>query len=185
MPPATVARNEVPPDKGALESAIRDYGERILSSLDAAEPPSLFSKKGFYASLMDWAMRDEHFKTQLFRFVDVLPTLNSSAEISRHLKEYLGEEQVKLSPALRIGLKAAGGMSWLFGAGVKAQVTGMARQFMLGNEAEEIVATLRKLHEQDIAFTVDILGETVVSEAEADEYAQRYLELMNVLGKEI
>src|SRR5256885_6984259 len=100
----------------------------------AVEAPSLFSKKGFYGTLIDWAMRDEHFKTQLFRFVDVLPTLNSSAEISRHLKEYLGDEKTGLSSAMRLGLKAAGGMSWLFGAGVKAQVGGMARQFMLGND---------------------------------------------------
>src|SRR5215470_15520756 len=153
--------------------------------MDSAEPPSIFSSKGFYGTLMDWAMGDEHFKTQLFRFVDVLPTLTSSGEIARHLKEYLGDEQVKLSPALRLGLKAAGGMSWLFGAGVKAQVTGMARQFMLGNDEKEIVATLRKLHERNVAFTVDILGETVVSEAEADDYAQRYLDLMNLLGKEL
>ena len=34
-----------------------------------------------------------------------------------------------------------------------------------------------KLHEQGIAFTVDVLGETVVSEAEADQYAQRYLDV--------
>src|SRR5439155_19147399 len=100
--------------------------------MDAAEAPSLFSKKGFYGALMDWAMRDEHFKTQLFRFVDVLPTLTSASDISRHLKEYLGEDQVKLSTGLRMGLKVAGVASWLFGAGVKAQVTGMARQFMLG-----------------------------------------------------
>src|SRR5437016_2683647 len=165
--------------------------------MDAAEAPSLFSKKGFYGALMDWAMRDEHFKTQLFRFVDVLPTLTSSSEVSRHLKEYLGDEAgaglplapsdgdragVKgiLSPALRMGLKAAGvgGVSWLFGAGVKAQVTGMARQFMLGNDKKEIVTTLQKLHEQDIGFTVDILGETVVSETEADQYASRYLDLI-------
>jgi len=53
MPPTTVARNQGTPEKSGLESAIHDYGKRILSSLDAAEPPSLFSKKGFYASLMD------------------------------------------------------------------------------------------------------------------------------------
>src|SRR2546430_10259076 len=128
--PATPTEQNQP---GDLESRIQEYCEEIFVLMEAAQPPSLLSKKGFYGSLMDWAMRDEHFKTQLFRFVDVLPTLNSSAEISRHLKEYLGEEQVKLSPALRLGLKAAGGMSWLFGAGVKAQVTGMARPFLPGN----------------------------------------------------
>src|SRR5438105_15870594 len=99
--------------------------------MEASEPPSLFSKKGFYGTLMDWLMKDEHFKTQLFRFVDVLTMLSSSCEITRHLQEYLGEEQVKLSPALRMGLKATSGASWLFGAEIKSQVTGMARQFML------------------------------------------------------
>src|SRR5436190_13914585 len=149
-----------------LETSIREYGEKMFALMDAAEPPSLFSRKGFYGALMEWAMRDEHFKTQLFRFVDVLPMLKGSSEVSRHLKEYLGDDQVQLSPALRLGLKAAEGASWLFGAGVKSQVTSMARQFMLGDDPKEIAATLRKHHDQGIAFTVDILGEAVVSEAE-------------------
>lgn len=167
-----------------VESATRNKGSQILDLMDAADSPSLFSKKGFYGALMDWSMRDEHFKTQLFRFVDVLPMLTTPGEVSRHLQEYLGDDQVKLSPALRLGLKAAGGASWLFGAGVKSQVTGMARQFMLGNDDKDIVSTLRKLHEQDIAFTVDILGETVVSEAEAEHYAKRYFDLMELLARE-
>jgi RHH-type proline utilization regulon transcriptional repressor/proline dehydrogenase/delta 1-pyrroline-5-carboxylate dehydrogenase len=183
MPPATLAKK--PSETHDIEPKVRQYGEQVFALMDAAEPPSLFSKKGFYGTLMEWSMRDEHFKTQLFRFVDVLPTLTSSSEVAKHLKEYLGDDEVKLSPALRMGLKAAGGMSWLFGSGIKAQVTGMARQFMLGDDDKEIVATLKKLHEQNIAFTVDILGETVVSESEADLYARRYLDLMDLLAREI
>jgi len=185
MPPITTAKEDGPPGHPSLESSIRNYGERIFALMDAAGTPSLFSKKGFYGTLMDWSMRDEHFKTQLFRFVDVLPTLTSSSEVAKHLKEYLGDDEVNLSPALRMGLKAAGGMSWLFGSGIKTQISGMARQFMLGDDDKEIVATLKKLREQDIAFTVDILGETVVSEAEADQYAKRYLDLMDLLAREI
>ncbi len=185
MPPVASATNETPRAETAFEARIHEHGEKIFALMDAAESPSLFSKKGFYGTLMYWAMSDEHFKTQLFRFVDVLPMLTSSSEVARHLNEYLGDEQVNLSPALRLGLKAAGGASWLFGAGIKAQVTGMARQFMLGNDDKEIVGTLRKSHEQGIAFTADILGEAVVSEAEADQYAQRYLDLMDLLGREI
>jgi RHH-type proline utilization regulon transcriptional repressor/proline dehydrogenase/delta 1-pyrroline-5-carboxylate dehydrogenase len=181
---STVTSSGKPQTNDALETSIRDHGGKIFALMEAAEEPSIFSKKGFYGSLMDWSMKDEHFKTQLFRFVDVLPALASSSEVSRHLKEYLGDEQVNLSPALRLGLKAAGSASWLFGAGVKAQVTGMARQFMLGNDEKEIVATLRKLNEQDIAFTVDILGETVVSETEADHYAAHYLHLIDFLARE-
>src|SRR5262249_31605484 len=185
MPTITLAKDQNQVATGDLEPKVRQYGEQLFTFMDAAETPSLFSKKGFYGTLMDWSMRDEHFKTQLFRFVDVLPTLPSSAEIARHLQEYLGEDQVKLSPALRMGLKAAGGASWLLGAGVKSQVTGMARQFMLGNDHKEIAGTLRKLAEQDIAFTVDVLGEAVVSELEAEQYAQRYLQLMEFLAADI
>src|SRR5882757_6310861 len=185
MPTVISATNQTPRAELELGPRIQQYGEQLFGLMDAAEAPSLFSKKGFYGTLMDWSMRDEHFKTQLFRFVDVLPTLTSSSEVARHLKEYLGDDEVKLSPALRMGLKAAGGMSWLFGSGIKAQVTGMARQFMLGDDDKEIAATLKKLHEQDIAFTVDILGETVVSEAEADHYAKQYLDLMSLLAGEI
>src|SRR5580692_10768497 len=111
-----------------VEAAIREHGGKIFALMDAEAAPTLFSRKGFYGSLMDWAMQDECFKTQLFRFVDVLPVLNSSGEVSRHLQEYLGDESVTLSPALRLGLKAAGGASWLFGKSVKAQIAGMARQ---------------------------------------------------------
>src|SRR6266568_2315400 len=140
MPTVISATNQTPRAELELGPRIQEYGEKIFALIDAAEVPSLFSKKGFYGTLMDWAMRDEHFKTQLFRFVDVLPTLTSSAEVARHLKEYLGEDEMKLSPALRLGLKAAGGASWLFSAGIKSQVTSMARQFMLGSDPKEILS---------------------------------------------
>jgi len=92
MPPLTAGTEAGPREDRELEGRIRDLGNQILSLSEEAEAPSLFSKKGLYAALMERAMRDEHFKTQLFRFVDVLPTLNSGSEIARHLKEYLGEE---------------------------------------------------------------------------------------------
>ena len=153
--------------------------------MDASAPPSVFSKKGFYGAMMEWAMKDDHFKTQLFRFVDVLPSLASAGEVARHLQEYLGTDEANLPPALRMGLKAAGGASWLVGAGVRSQVTAMAGTFLLGDKPKEILGTLHELHDQGLAFTVDILGETVVSEAEADRYAQRYLDLMDALGPAI
>src|SRR5262249_54094778 len=79
----------------------------------------------------------------------------------------------------------AGGVPWLFGAGIKGQITSMALQFMLGDNPKEIVATLKQSHERGIAFTVDILCEAVVSEVEADAFGQRYLDLMALLAKEV
>ena len=36
-------------------------------------------------------MKNEKFKVQMFRFVDVLPYLHSSQEVTRHLKEYFSD----------------------------------------------------------------------------------------------
>src|SRR3954467_9522584 len=143
--------NSVGPD---VDSLVRSWGEKIFDLMEQASQPSLFSKKGFYGALMEWSMRDERFKTQLFRFVDVLPTLTSSSEVSRHLTEYLDNDQVKLSPALRAALKASSFVGGLLGGGIRAQVTGMARMFMLGDDEKEIVSVLKKLYDQDTAFTV-------------------------------
>ncbi len=167
-----------------LEAAIRAWGERLFGLIDAAGTPSLFSAKGLYGALMDWAMKDEDFKVQLFRFVDVLPTLISSAEIARHLAEYLDNERVNLNPALRAALKATGFAGGLLGGGIRSQVASMARLFMLGDNPNDVASILRQYRGAGAAFTVDVLGEAVVSEKEADEYAARYLALMNRLARD-
>src|SRR5450432_3464959 len=95
------------PPSPPLEAAIRAKGEQLFALMDKQPPPALFSKKGAYARLMEWSMKDPVFKTQLFRFVDVLPSLQSSAEIVRHLQEYLGDKAVALNPALKAGLAAS------------------------------------------------------------------------------
>jgi len=59
----------------AVETAVRAEGGRLLDLMDAHPAPGVFSKKGAYARLMEWSMKDPAFKTQLFRFVDVLPSL--------------------------------------------------------------------------------------------------------------
>ena len=67
------------PSDPKLETAIKAKGEQLFALMDQQPPPALFSKKGAYARLMDWSMKDPAFKTQLFRFVDVLPTLGSAS----------------------------------------------------------------------------------------------------------
>ena len=58
----------------ALQSEIERRGKRVFELVDKYREP-LFSKAGFYQRLMTLSMHDEQFKTQLFRFVAVLPSL--------------------------------------------------------------------------------------------------------------
>jgi RHH-type proline utilization regulon transcriptional repressor/proline dehydrogenase/delta 1-pyrroline-5-carboxylate dehydrogenase len=55
---------------------------------------------------------------------------------------------------------------------------------MIGSTPAEALPVLAKLRKEGIAFTVDLLGEATVSEVESEEYARRYLEILEVLAEE-
>ncbi|HEV3392710.1 MAG TPA: hypothetical protein VG103_04295, partial [Chthoniobacterales bacterium] len=69
---------------GGFQAEVERHGERIFELIDE-HPEPLFSKAGFYQRMMALSMRDEHFKVQLFRFVDVLASLRRGTDIVQHL----------------------------------------------------------------------------------------------------
>jgi len=129
-------------------------------------------------------MRDERFKVQMFRFVDVLPSLRNSDEIVKHLEEYFAGMRDGFAPAIQTGVRVARVAPWISGFILRRNVSGMARQFIAGKNCEDVMKTLRKRRAQKIGFTVDLLGEAVLSEKEADEYAARCLDLLECLARE-
>jgi len=166
-----------------IESVVRAKGEQLFALMDQQPPPALFSKKGAYARLMEWSMKDPVFKTQLFRFVDVLPSLNSSGEIVRHLQEYLGDKAVELNPALKAGLAASSFAPALVATPVKAQIVDMAGQFVAGKDGEDLIKQIKKNAKLGLATTIDLLGEAVVHEGEADIFLKRNLEVLDSVSK--
>jgi RHH-type proline utilization regulon transcriptional repressor/proline dehydrogenase/delta 1-pyrroline-5-carboxylate dehydrogenase len=166
-----------------LQSEIERYGKRIFELVDKY-PESLFSKAGFYQRLMTFSMRDERFKTQLFRFVAVLPSLRRSSEIIQHLEEYFSDTDNGLHSLVGFGVRLARLFPWISAPVLRWNVSETARQFIAGRNPDDVIATLRKRRAQKIGFTVDVLGEAVVSEAEADEYAAFYGDLLEKLARE-
>jgi RHH-type transcriptional regulator, proline utilization regulon repressor / proline dehydrogenase / delta 1-pyrroline-5-carboxylate dehydrogenase len=166
-----------------IEAAVRAKGAQLFALMDQQPPPALFSKKGAYARLMEWSMKDPAFKTQLFRFVDVLPSLQSSTEIVRHLQEYLGDKAVELNPALKAGLAASSFAPGLVATPVKAQIVDMAGQFVAGRTGEDLIKQIRKNSKLGLATTIDLLGEAVVHEDEADIFLKRNLEVLDSVSR--
>ena len=169
----------------SLQSEIEQRGRRIFELVDKY-PESLFSKAGFYQRLMTLSMRDEQLKLQLFRFVAVLPSLHTSGEVIEHLQEYFADahDSRKVSEFLGVGIRLVSIVPWISGPILRWNVSEMARQFIAGRNPNDVMQTLRKRRTQKIGFTVDLLGEAIVSEAEADKYAARYLNLLEGLASE-
>ena len=167
----------------SLQSDIEQRGACIFELVDK-HPERFFSKAGFYQRLMTVSMHDERFKTQLFRFVAVLPSLHRSSEIIQHLEEYFSDGNDGFHPLVSLGVRVARLVPWMSAAALRWNVSETARQFIAGRNPHDVIATLRKRRAQKIGFTVDVLGEAVVSEAEADEYAARYADLLDKLARE-
>src|SRR5580658_1992648 len=177
--------SQFPKPDPEIEASVRRIGEGLFKLMDAHPSPGILSKKGAYARIMEWSMKDPAFKAQLFRFVDVLPALNSSSEIVRHLREYLGDKAVELNPAMRTGLAAASFAPALVAGPVKANVTSMASQFVAGATPSDLVKRFKANAAAGIATTIDLLGETVVSQSEADVFLQRNIDVLDTVAKAI
>lgn len=164
-----------------LQGEIRQKGELIFSKM-SEEKTSLFNKDWWYGRIMDWSMKNEHFKTQMFRFVDVLPYLSSGQEVAKHLKEYFAEGGEEIPSVFNFGLGLGSLAPSLLAGAVKKNVTQMAKMFITGETPEDALPVLKKARAQKMCFTADLLGEATLSEKEALDYQRRYLELIQWLS---
>ncbi|BAY77826.1 putative delta-1-pyrroline-5-carboxylate dehydrogenase [Nostoc linckia NIES-25] len=150
--------------------------------------------RSFFASLRDqmrwddkllaWAMSNPGLRVQLFRFIDTLPALHSKSEIASHLQEYLGDESVELPAALKGMLNFANPDSvpgQVAATTVGTAVETLAHKYIAGENIKQVIKTVERLRKEKMAFTIDLLGEAVITEAEAQSYLERYLELMQQL----
>jgi len=136
--------------------------------------------------LLAWTMGNPGLRVQLFRFIDCLPALRSKAEVARHLQEYLADESVELPAALKTMLNFTNPDSMpgqLAATTVSTAVEALAHKYIAGETIEQVIKTLERLRKDKMAFTVDLLGEAVITEAEAQSYLDRYLELIDQLSE--
>src|SRR5690606_9291292 len=68
---------------------------------------------------------------------------------------------------------------------VRTAVSQMARRFIAGDNVDDASDVLRKLYDNGMAFTIDMLGEVAVSEAESTDYQRRYLHLLEQLATRV
>ncbi|MCC6359377.1 MAG: L-glutamate gamma-semialdehyde dehydrogenase [Phycisphaerales bacterium] len=80
----------------------------------------------------------------------------------------------------RLDSLKARALSWI----ARTSSVAMAHRFIAGTSLEGAVRTIRRLRGQRMAFTVDVLGETALSEPEALHYQQVYLDLIQGLTRQ-
>ena len=153
---------------------------RSLYHQAAEHKPSIFDPQDWLGKMIEWSLEDESLRVALFRFVDVLPSLDSAADIGRHLEEYFAKVDhafgglVFLAQALHAG--------WLLAPVARQNVTRLARRFIVDEDRDALRSALETLRKEPAAFTIDVVGEATVSEKEALATQRRYLDLLRNLS---
>jgi len=163
-------------------------GEELLTrvgrDLHAALPrPLRHPVKALDAKGMELASRDAELRAALFRLVDVTPACRSLDDLARHLAEYLEEVEERpqaLQAAMRVAHTAPGRSA--LGAAAATGVRHMAHRFIVGESPRAALGVLGDLWKQGTACSVDLLGEATVTRDEADRYAARCAEALDVLS---
>src|SRR5213592_1593812 len=133
---------------------------------------------------MELASRDAELRAALFRLVDVTPATHSLDDLARHLSEYLDDVEER-PPSLDVAMRMAGSAPGrrALGAATAAGVRHMAHRFIVGATPKDALGVLRDLWRDGIASSVDLLGEATVTQPEADRYAARCANALEVLAE--
>ncbi|KAB2891814.1 MAG: L-glutamate gamma-semialdehyde dehydrogenase [Desulfobulbaceae bacterium] len=173
-------------DTNSLDKKITARSKEFFASI-SGEAPSIFNKGWWTGKVMDWSMKNENFKIQLFRFVDVLPYLTTSESLARHIREYFAGDDQDVPSVMKWGAIGAGFGGKLTGVllnkTIRSNLEGMAKQFIIGENVKDALKNIKKIRKDGFTLTVDILGEATVSEKEAVSFMEMYLELLAALEK--
>jgi RHH-type transcriptional regulator, proline utilization regulon repressor / proline dehydrogenase / delta 1-pyrroline-5-carboxylate dehydrogenase len=173
----------VPPDEARVQEIGRELFERV-----ARDRQAFYSADRWTAALFAWSLAHEEAKLQLFRFVDVLPALDTDRDLVRHLREYFEGRDAPYAGLLQTALgiaRVAGRLGdAVVGVMLRETVRRLARRFVAGSTPAEARRAALDARRTGQAFTLDVLGEACLSDVEADAYQTRYLELVETLGRE-
>jgi RHH-type proline utilization regulon transcriptional repressor/proline dehydrogenase/delta 1-pyrroline-5-carboxylate dehydrogenase len=168
---------------GNLEETVEKTGREIYS-LIGKEIPSLLDSARWKGKLMEWAMKDDAFKVRMFRFIDVLPALKDDSLLVNLFNEYFADLQDNPMIVQRgiAGISKRGILPAIAGRVIRSRVEALAKQFIAGSDPEDSFSALNKLNEEGLTLSVDLLGEAVLSDSEAEEYIEKNLKLLDSLG---
>ena len=167
-----------------LENQVRVLGEELLGVLQSSSH-NFFDPNNLTEKFLSLGMKNEQLKVALFRFVDVLANLETSPAIIRHVQEYFdplrGELPELLFKAMAISPNSLTGA--VISRAIKQQIKFVAKKFFVGHDAKSSVKALKKINDKGYCFTVDLVGESAVSEHEAEQYKNNYLDLIKTLNQ--
>ncbi|MES0489725.1 MAG: proline dehydrogenase family protein [Leptospirales bacterium] len=169
-----------------IEKSVLQIGNEIFDIMDGLKQnlPVFFSSHNLRGKLLALTMKDPHFKTALFRFIDTLPAIRNDALVARIFAEYMDDVKTTLPRFIHALIPEKGMFATIAGKTIRGNIEALAKTFIAGETPKEVLKFIRKIRKEGRAFTVDLLGEAVLCDQEAEKYRSRYLSLIDTVREE-
>ena len=167
----------------ALETRIRELAEQLwrVESSSWQRPAVALGRRQLGSLDGRPALR-----SAMFRFVDAAPACRGPLDRGAHLRAFVREvDGEPIPPTLRPLRSRVAPQPLLAAYGLASgpATALLARQFIAGRDVRSATRNLRAMWRQGQAFALDLLGESTVSEAEAEAYFERCAETLRVLSE--
>ncbi|MDP3722633.1 MAG: proline dehydrogenase family protein [Candidatus Omnitrophota bacterium] len=169
-----------PLDERAVEARTQVIGRELFAAAKR-EHAHLSVLNRWTAQVLSWCLADPALKSRVLQFLDVLPSLRSPGEIARHVADYFPTTDLRLPAALRLGSQLArpGLLTQRALSTIVTQlVEQVGRQFIAEASTDGARQVIRSLALRGSTCSLDVLGEQVLSEVEADRYVAQCARLL-------
>jgi RHH-type proline utilization regulon transcriptional repressor/proline dehydrogenase/delta 1-pyrroline-5-carboxylate dehydrogenase len=167
----------------ALETRIRELAEELWRV-----EPSSWRRPAVALGRRQLGSLDGRpaLRSAMFRFVDAAPACHGALDLGAHLRAFVREVDGEPIPATLRPLRAGAAPRPLlaaYGLASGPATALLARQFIAGRDVRSATRNLRAMWRHGQAFALDLLGESTVSEAEAEAYSERCAGTLRVLSE--
>ncbi len=150
-------------------------GRKLFKYIQAKDKAwNIFNVNFFKNQMLKMSISNPQMQRNLFKFVDVLPALKNSKQISQYLFEYLTNSK----PNFLVNNPL---VNKLLDTGVHITVKLLAASFICGTNTQQALTKIKQLKKKGQDYTLDILGELALNEREANHYYHEYLKLLKEL----
>ncbi len=157
-----------------IESRIQDMGASLIESSKKAKKSGSVVRR-----ILDAMMEDDAFRIAALKFTDVAPTLKTDAAVMSHFDAYF--KDIPLTAI--IGKIPAQKLIGIFLSPIiRKSIQQMAQTYIVAENMEKAAEKLEGLHKNNMAVSVDLLGEAVISETEAKHFFEAYEQAIETLS---
>jgi hypothetical protein len=128
----------------AFESRVRRTGQKLFQLMGDEVPP-LFHKESWTKKVLAQCVKDEGFKADFLRFMDVLPSLKQADSVAEHLIDHFGRPEQHIPLELKLHFLRVSPASLKRAESISSELQEMMKRFIAATAPGESLPVLSDL----------------------------------------